>query len=211
MNATDIKHPVLDYARIEFINQKGLRVFRKRIDPVSDFENLRTLHLQDDLSTYPVQEDRFDYSQDVESVWKHYIHKKPHEMWTGTLVKYLFTYSKTRRSPYYAEDPSVPLIHEGMQLFCLLNLAGPLGVVGMEVLKIDEDKKVIELAYIEGGIYRGLQRMEFIEQINGHTRVIHTSYYKAEGLLGKLIPYAYFHKKTVGEFHQNMKNLLLNH
>ena len=132
-------------------------------------------------------------------------------MWAGTLVKYLFTYSKTRRSPYYAEDPSVPLIHEGMQLFCLLNLAGPLGVVGMEVLKIDEDKKVIELAYIEGGIYRGLQRMEFIEQINGHTRVIHTSYYKAEGLLGKLIPYAYFHKKTVGEFHQNMKNLLLNH
>ena len=210
MYVSNLTHPILDYSRIPFINEKAVKVVQKRIDPVSNFDKLRTLHLGDDISTYSTQTDRFDYAQDITSIWNLYTQRKPYEMWSGSLVKYLFAYSKKNHNPYYSDDSKSPLIHEGMQLFCLLNLAGPLGVVGIEVLKIDEEKKRIDLAYIEGGIYRGVQHLEFVEQVNGATRIVHNSYYKAEGLLGKIIPYKYFHKKTVREFHQSMKELLLN-
>jgi hypothetical protein len=208
MYHSNVKHPVLNYSRIPFINEKAHRVFRKRIDAVSDFKNLHTLHLQDDITQYPLQVDRFDYPEKADALWQHFISRKPQEMWSGELVKFLFAYSKSLHQPCYCDDADPPSIHEGMQFYCLLNLAGPVGVVGMEVMKIDEQKKWIELAYIEGGIYRGLQRLEFVAQLSGSTRIIHTSYYKAENLLGRLLPYRFFHKKTVREFHQNMKNLL---
>jgi hypothetical protein len=207
MPTSEYNHPILNYSRIPFPNERALRIFRKRIDPVSDFASLRTRHLPDDISTYPVQVDRFDYSQSVEEVWHLYTQRKPHEMWAGELVKFLFAYSKPNQTPIYHDDSDAPVIHEGMQLFCLLNLAGPVGVVGMEVLRIDDEKRLIELAYIEGGIYRGVQFMEFVAQ-GEKTQIIHTSYYKSETLLGRLIPYTYFHQKTVREFHDSMKKLM---
>ncbi|MDX2247430.1 MAG: hypothetical protein SF052_11665 [Bacteroidia bacterium] len=202
--------PTPDISRIPLSDEKVKKLFHKRLNPVKDFGTLRTLHLPDDLASYARQVDRFDYPADINSVWLHYTQRKPHEIWSGSLTPYLFTHSKKNRCFYYPDDPEAPEIHAGMQFFCLINIVFPLGLVGMEILEINAEKYTIEFAYIEGGLYRGTQRLEFVEQVNGGTRIIHTSYYRPENLLVWLIPYKFFHKKTINEFHQGMKNKFSN-
>lgn len=203
--------PSLDISRISFISQRARKLFHQRLDSVENFSALRTLHLEDDLNKYRKQVDRFDYPVNIKQLWQHFTQRKPHEIWTGALTQYLFAHSKVTRNFYYSGDPRTVPVHTGMQFFCMMNIGMPVGIVGMEVMDINPENYSIEFAYIEGGLYRGLQRMEFVEQVNGGTRIIHTGYYQPENLLVELIPYRFLHKKLIREFHLGMKNMLVNH
>ncbi|MEZ4777262.1 MAG: hypothetical protein R3D00_29060 [Bacteroidia bacterium] len=202
---------VPDISRIPFLNEQARKIFHKRIDSIRDFSQLKTLHLGDNLNNYRKQTDRFDYPVNIKQLWQHFTQRKPHEIWSGSLTPYLFSYSKITRHFYYSGDPRTVPIHTGMQFFCMINIWTPVGIVGMEVMEIDPEKYSIEFAYIEGGYYRGVQRLEFIEQLNGRTRIIHHSYFQPENLLGRLIPYKFFHRKIINQFHLGMKNMLFNH
>ncbi|MEM7369501.1 MAG: hypothetical protein AAF587_12940 [Bacteroidota bacterium] len=203
-------HPYVDATRIDFINPKAERVFHKRMQSISDFSQLRTRHLGDDFSRYGKQMDRFFYQQPIQQLWQAYTQQALYQMWPGPLVQFLFAYSKPQRQIYYASDTEGPAVHTGLQVYCLLNVAGPIGVVGMEVMDINPETYTIELAYIEGGMFRGLQRLEMVEQVLGGTQIIHSSYYRPEKTLGWLLPYKYFHNKTTHEFHNNIQQLLNN-
>ena len=202
-------HPIIDYSRMEFLSPEASRIFRKRMGRISDFHQLRTLHKGDDHANYGKQLKRYFFDESVESVWQTYHHALLHEMWPGPKVQYLFAFSKVYDRTYYALEDTDLRIHVGLQVFCLLNLAGPVGIVGMEVLDINPENHTLELAYLEGGFYRGFQRLELVEQVQGGTQVIHHSFYKSESWLGKIIPYKYFHQKTSDEFHNNFQTLIL--
>lgn len=205
---TNDAHVRVDTARINFISRKAERLFHKRMKSINDFNQLRTKHLGDDFSRYGRQMDRFFFEQPVEQVWQAYTKQALHHLWPGPLVQFLFAYSKPHQKLYYATDQEIPLVHPGLQVYCLLNVAGPIGIVGMEIMDINPDTYSIELAYIEGGMFRGLQRLEMVEQVQGGTQVIHSSLYRPERPLGWLLPYKYFHHKTTHEFHNNIHQLL---
>ena len=191
-----------DDSRLPALSARALAVCQKRVDSIPDFEQLRTRHLGDDLTTYQQQLDLFALPCPVEEAWDRYIHRRPKDMWPGPLVKYLFSYSKRDQCCYYLDDKQAPSAHVGQQFYCLLTFGMPVGVVGMELLHLDEANKTIELAYIEGGLYRGVQFLKFLPDGPNQTRIEHLSYQRGEyPWVRALIPYAYLHTKTIGEFH----------
>ena len=191
------------FGRFQALPEKVQKLLKDRVQKSGEFSRLRTLHLQDDLHTYSQQNKTILCPGDMETVWKCYTRRRPDETWTGPLVNFLFAYSERSKQFFYPDDQHMPLFHEGMQCYCWLNLWGPRLIIGLKVLRMDQSAKSLEIAYIEGGLYRGTQILSFIPE-NSQTRIRHLSYYKSKSMLMDMTLYPFFHNWTVGEHHKNM-------
>ena len=68
----------------------------------------------------------------------------------------------------------------------------------------------MEISYIDNNKSRGKQTIQFFDNGDGCTRIVHLSYFKSESSLRDNLLYPYFHNKFIREFHGNMRKLIKN-
>lgn len=205
MSTLNMTHssPLFDFARFQHLPAKVQSLLKDRVQRSGEFSNLKTLHLEDDWKTYNKQQDTIICPGQLEVAWSCYTQRRPAETWQGPLVNFLFSYSEQDNRFYYLDDPEMPPFHEGMQCYCWLKLWGPRLIIGLKILKIDQKNKTLEIAYVEGGLYRGTQILTFLSK-QEETQISHISYYKSTSRLMDAMIYPFFHNWTVGEHHQRM-------
>ncbi|MDN4165679.1 hypothetical protein QWY31_09205 [Cytophagales bacterium LB-30] len=142
-------------------------------------------------------------------VWEVYNMANPSESWKGKRVSFGLVCSKKDSALIYRngafnglETGQVFYINVGV-MAGLENLA-----VAFEIVTIDPENKIIEFSYVKGGKSEGIQRLQFIEKRNGHTKVIHTSLFKSDSYMRDRFLYPFFHSKVIKEYHKNMKRLI---
>lgn len=201
--------PDFDFGRFSHLSPKVLKLLKDRVSKSGDFISLPTLHLEDDIETYGKQLKVFSCPAEVDSVWNAYTKGKPQDVWKGPMVNFLFSFSERDRKLYYFDDPDMPLFHVGQQFYCWLNILGPRLVVGLRLMRMDEKKKELEIAYIKGGMYRGTQILSF-EAKGSETSITHKSYFRSANRLMDATLYPYFHNLTTGEHHKSVRESLQN-
>lgn len=145
----------------------------------------------------------------IQSVWRNYTQLTPKVVWTGPLVNFVLSIDKDTQTIHYSDDTEVPAFKEGMMILNYLNFLGHYIIVGHQVTLIDSDKKIIELAYLEGNASSGKQVLEF-KQEGKYTIVKHKSIYKSSSAFRDLILYPIFHRLTANEYHRHVRRLSVN-
>ena len=198
----------LEIDRFTAYPEKVQELLKARLEKAGQFGSLRTRHLEDDIETYSQQTKKILQPGPLEKVWELYTQRRPDKTWVGPVVNFLFCFSKRDQRLFYSGQEDMPLFHVGMQNFCWLNLLGPRLIVGFEILQMDSERHVLEISYVEGGLYRGTQFLTFSES-QGQTQVIHKSYFRSDSRFRDAVLYPFFHNMTTGEHHQYMKKLLV--
>lgn len=201
------KSPEFDYAKFEKQSPKVLELLKDRVGKSGDFMSLPTLHLEDDIETYSKQFKVYSAPGSLEEVWDAYTKDKPQEVWQGPMVNFLFSYSERDQKLYYPGDPDMPTFHQGQQFFCCVNILGPRLVVGLKLMRIDEQKRELEIAYLKGGMYRGTQLLSFAS-LGTYTEITHKSYFRSASWMMDAFLYPFFHDMTTGEHHRTVREKL---
>ncbi|MEL6672593.1 MAG: hypothetical protein AAFR61_10390 [Bacteroidota bacterium] len=196
--------PSFDYPRFQSLPSRVQQLLHERVQKSGDFSQLRTLHLGDDLATYGQQTRTYLLPQPPEVVWHAYTQAHPAEIWQGPMVNFLFAYSPKHADFFYQTDENMPRFYPGLQLYNWLNIMGPRLIVGIQVMDLDQAQKKLEIAYVEGGLYRGTQILSFRPNGPG-TKIEHRSYFRSASRLMDASLYPFFHQMTIGEHHRRMK------
>lgn len=160
----------------------------------------------DDLSSYRIHTEVYNYSIERNIVFKKYITQNPSEAWNGKLLSFGVLISKSTHSVLYPGG-----IYEGAKagqvLYLNLNL-----IMGMfqlavahEIIGVNHEKKYMDLSYVVGADSVGMQHLEFVDNGDGTTTINHITYYKGESAFRDKYIYPYFHTKVVSDYHHNMK------
>ncbi|MEO0900023.1 MAG: hypothetical protein AAFY71_26650 [Bacteroidota bacterium] len=197
-----------NFEAFQHLPSKVQKLLSSRVKKAGDFSELRCLHQGDSLEAYGKQYDEFAFDHPIDEVWKAYTESQPGESWKGPMVNFVFGYSQQEGSFYYPDQENIPFLQVGMQFYCWLNILGPRLIIGLKLLEADIEKKELAIAYIEGGLYRGVQFIRFKEKTPKQTVVEHESYFKSASWLMDNTLYPFFHKRTVGEFHQRKREQL---
>jgi hypothetical protein len=183
------------------------------IDKMQDFSLIHpTWHKGIDESAFNVNAITFYLKHKLSDVWQCYIHANPLRIWNRKSVRLGLEISKGSNSVIYANNPVFPEIDTGQVYFLNLKLIqGLLNVpVAFEVINIDKNQYILETSYIENNKTRGKQTIQFFDNGDGRTRIIHKSFFKSESSFRDNILYPHFHKRFIKKFHRNMEHLLTN-
>jgi hypothetical protein len=122
-------------------------------------------------------------------------------------VRFGLLLTKCSNTAVYTGSKEHTVIDTGQVYFMNLRLLkGILNVpVAFEIINIDQGKLVVELSYIEGNKTRGKQTLQFFDNGDGRTRIVHMSYFKSDSFVRDAFFYPLFHKKFIREFHNVMK------
>jgi hypothetical protein len=80
--------------------------------------------------------------------------------------------------------------------------------VAFEIITIDQKKQIMEISYIDNNKSLGKQTIQFFDNGDGSTKIVHLSYFKSESAFRDSFLYPHFHNKFIREFHGNMKQLI---
>lgn len=162
-----------------------------------------------DLSSYRKNEMTFLLKGDFTEIFEGYISADPSKSWNGRKISFGLLLLKFPGMIFYDHD-QIKGIDLGQIYF--LNLKLLYGIYGLpvafEIIKVDEENKIIEFSYLEGNKSVGLQQVKFIDMGDERTEIIHTSYYKSESRFRDKWMYPHFHKIIINDFHRNMRKLL---
>ncbi len=149
---------------------------------------------------------------DLSTVWEGYSHVNSIKMWNGKSVSFGALLSKSSNLVVYAGNLSSPEIDTGQVYFLNLRLMkGLINVpVAFEITNIDQSLKILEFSYIDGNKSKGKQTIQFFDNNDGSTRIVHISYFKSGSHLRDNLFYPWFHKKFIKEFHGSMRQMLEN-
>ena len=181
------------------------------ISKIQDFSAIRPSWKKGFInSDFNIQEKNFYLDYCLSSVWECYRHVNSIDMWSGKSVRFGVLLSKPSNSVVYADNPSSPEIDTGQIYFLNLRLIkGLINIpVAFEIINIDQVHQLIEFSYIESNKSKGKQTIQFFESGNGHTRIVHTSFFKSGSRFRDNLIYPVFHKKFIREFHRNMLDLI---
>ncbi|MCI4669546.1 MAG: hypothetical protein MRZ79_15535 [Bacteroidia bacterium] len=198
----------IDYQRLNKFPPKVITFLEKRFKQNPELSKLRTLHLGDDLTKYGQQSEEILIESSLDKVWTLYTEEHPSKTWSGPMVNFIFAYLPKEDKLMYPSNEEHVKLQIGSQFYCWLNIFGPRLVIGMKLLDLDADRKYMEIAYIEGGLYKGVQSLQFLEEGENSTKLIHKSYFKSDAAWRDATLYPFFHRMTVGEFHRNKKRKL---
>jgi hypothetical protein len=195
------------------IPQRKVRkyIVSRSIDHMSDFSSIHPSWKKDmDESAFNVIEKTFYLKFKLSNVWNSYIHANPVKMWNGKYARLGLMISKCSNTVIYTNNPLPPDIDTGQVYFLSLRfLIGLLHIpAAFEIINIDQDKQIVELSYIDNNKSLGKQTIQFFENGEGRTRIIHRSYFKSESSRRDELFYPHFHNKFIKDFHRNMKHLI---
>jgi hypothetical protein len=142
-------------------------------------------------------------------IWKGYISENPSNSWNGRKVSFGVLLQKFPNNIFYNHDPILGVYTGQVYFLNLKLLKGICNIpVAFEIITVDTTELVIEFSYIEGNKSNGFQQIKFVDNGNGSTEIMHTSYFKSDSDFRDKWIYPYFHKKIVNDFHRNMRKLL---
>jgi hypothetical protein len=197
---------------VKQIPQKKIRLFiHKHI--LAHHAKFSDLHMEyshlSDSGTYFREEQRFILKEKIANVWKAYRSFHPAEIWNGKLITYGVSYSSDTKKICYRNSQNNGIDTGEIILLNLRLLKGTINLaVGIEITSIDSLKQCLEFCYINGDISRGIQRIQLVTTSEGYTQVIHTTLFKSKSAFRDRYIYPFFHRKTVNEFHKNMRELV---
>ncbi len=200
----------IDYKRIP---QKKVRKLLKRIEQfgIKDLSDLNAkCYDSDDSSTYCVQTDSHIIKENIINVWNKMMKLNLCEEFSGRLVSLGMMYSKKLNQIFYKDDKFVG-IEEGQVFYLNLKLLGGiknLGV-GLEVTRIDKDKKSIKFCYLNHGTSEGTQEIRLTETTDGYSIITQETRYKSKSKFRDKRLYPGFHRKFVNELHENLTKLIV--
>lgn len=204
----------LNDIEIERISQPKVREFiqvQKENDIVAFSDIKPSLHPNASVEGYKIRENVYGYKQGVQQVWNHYVHTNPGDSWNGKKVTFGFLFAKKEKRLVY-NNQFISEIDTGMVVYIHLKLM--LGLKSLstafQFINIDRENRIIEFSYLKGQDSEGKQRIQFFGQPNGHTRIMHTSFYKTNSVVKNFFLYPFFHTRATNEFHRNMKKRIKN-
>jgi hypothetical protein len=197
------------------IPQKKVRHYIevRKIDLMQNFSFIHASWKKNiDPSSFHTREKTFYIKDKLPHVWECYRGANPTKSWTGHFVTFGLLLTKYSNSVEYLNNCSFPQVDTGQVYFLNLRLIGGLFniPVAFEIINIDTVNRKIEFSYLEGNKSQGKQIIQFIDNEDGYTKIIHRSFFKSNSPLRDILIYPHFHKKLIEEFHRNMKALVLN-
>jgi len=186
-------------------------IVSRSYDQLNDFSSIQASWNEDiDKQDFYVIEETFRLKRKLSTVWESYRHADPIKMWNGRSFRFGLLICKCSKTIIYPTSSYIPDLDTGQIYFLNLRLVrGLIKVpVAFEITNIDTLNRTMEFSYIESNIERGKQILEFSEDGDGHTRIVHKSYFKSESWLRDNLFYPHFHYKFIEEFHRNMRRLI---
>ena len=205
----------LKIINLDEIPQRRVRqyIVSRSIDHMQDFSSIHASCKVDiNESDYNINEKIFYLKYDFSKVWKTYSLGSPLKMWNGPSIRLGLMISKYSKSVKYARNFSFPEIDTGQVYFLNLRLMkGLFNIpVAFEIINIDRIRHILEISYLDNNKSRGKQTIQFFDNGDGRTRIVHRSYFKSGSWLRDDILYPCFHKKFIKEYHRNMKLFIKN-
>jgi hypothetical protein len=206
-----------DFTKIHLdeIPQRRIRnyIVSRKIDKMNDFSMIHpSWNNEINESDYKVIEKTFFLKYGLSDVWGFYQHANTFKMWNARSIRFGLLITKFSNSVVYSKNPSCPEVDTGQVYF--LNIKLMRGVfnipVAFEIITIDQIHRIVEFSYIDNNKSRGKQSMQFLDDGEGRTRIVHRSFFKSESAFRDDFLYPYFHKKFIRGFHANMKQLIKN-
>jgi len=165
-----------------------------------------------DKSDFKTVEETFILKYGLSAVWEFYRHTSSFRMWNGKSIGFGLLIAKHSKVITYAKSTSCPEVDTGQVYF--LNIRFIKGLfnipVAFEIINIDTVRRLVEFSYIDNNKSTGKQTIQFFDNGDGQTRIVHSSIFKSESELRDKLLYPYFHKKFIREFHRNMRKLINN-
>lgn len=193
-------------------NEKILRKIEKRKYSVKEkFRNFSVSCLPNqDFSNFYHHEKIYDIDANINEVWNAYTQLSAKEMWSGPLNKFKEGYSKLDTNAFLRKDIITPIPQEGTVYELKLKIIRFLKIpVNFEITKISQENKLIEFTYGAENKSKGKQTLMFIDN-DSITKIVHQSYFYSGNNFRDKKLYPKYHEKCLNEFHDNLKNHILN-
>ena len=196
------------------ISQKKVRnlVKKHQLDGVEFFFDLKSsCYSEQDSFTYSFHSSSQAIKEKIQNVWNIIKRIKPRDEYRGKMVSFGLLYSsKTDRVLY--NDDDYQEIEEGEIIFLNLKLLGGIKnmAVALEVTKVDDENKIIQLCYLNNGMTEGTQQIKLSESTDGNTVICQETRYRNMSKFRERWLYPLFHQKAVSELHQNLCLLIEN-
>ena len=200
---------------LEEIPQRKVRkyIISRKIDTMSEFSSIKASCRKEGIdSDFHMNQKEFNLEYDLTNVWKCYSNIDPADTWSRHSLEFGLLISKCMNSVTYVKDACYTAVDTGQVYFLNLKLLRGLFniAVAFEVIDVDQRKQVVEFSYIDNNKAKGKQIIEFYDNGNGTTRIVHRSYFKSESSFRDKLLYPMFHKKFIREFHRNMGQIIKN-
>jgi len=200
---------------LEEIHQRKVRqyILSRSIDTMQNFSSIHASCKKDiNESDFNINEKIFYLKYSLSKVWECYSLGNPLKTWNGPHIGLGLLITKYSKSVKYAKSSLFPEIDTGQVYFLNLRLVkGLINLpVAFEVINIDRIGHVLEISYLDDNKSHGKQTIQFFDNGDGRTRIVHRSYFKSESWFRDDLLYPYFHKKFIKEFHRNMRQLIKN-
>lgn len=198
---------------MEEIPQRKVRkyIVSRNIDKMSDFSSIKASCKREGIdSDFHMHQKEFNLEYDLLNVWDGYSNIDPRDTWGNQSLQFGLMISKCTNTVVYVRNASHAAVDTGQVYF--LNLKLLIGLfniaVAFEVINVDQKLQVVEFSYIDNNKAKGKQIIEFYDNGNGSTRIVHRSYFKSESSFRDNLLYPLFHKKFIREFHKNMGEII---
>jgi len=197
------------------IPQRKVRkyIHSRSIDKMPDFSGIHSSWKKEVReSDFNLREKTFFLKYRLSNVWECYSHASPEKTWNARTLRLGLLISKTLNRSLYVDNSFLPAIDTGQVFFLNLRLLKGLvnAPVAFEVINIDGNQQVLEVSYIDNNKSKGKQTIQFFDNGDGRTRIVHRSYFRSGSKLYDAFVYPHFHKKFVKEFHKNMGRIVSN-
>jgi hypothetical protein len=204
-----------DVSRINLneIPQRKVRNFivSRSIDKMDDFSSIHASWTKKiNKSDFKTIEKIFILKHKLSDVWEFYRHTSSFRMWNGKSIGFGLMIAKHSKVITYAKSFACPEVDTAQVYFLDIRfIKGLFNIpVAFEIINIDTVQKLVEFSYIDNNKSAGKQTIQFFDDGDGRTRIVHSSFFKSESALRDKLLYPYFHKKFIREFHGNMRNLI---
>ena len=195
------------------IPQRKVRKYiaSRRIDQMQDFSSINASWKRNiSISDFKVIENTFNLKSGLSNVWESYKHADPAKVWNGHLFNLGLVILKSTNSVVYTSNSSFPEIGIGQVYFLNLKLMKGLFhvPVAFEIINIDNNNHIMEISYIDNNKSLGKQTIQFLDNGNGGTSIVHRTYFKSESRFRDDFLYPYFHKIFIREYHRKMRRIV---
>jgi hypothetical protein len=201
MNSTSLDfNRILFKKVISFVRERGLQT-------TNDFTHFKSVCYVPNDPSYRKHLKTFSVDAPISIVWNTYKSIAPQDAWQGDMLRFGFMYSRTKNNFTYHDDIQYEGIKAGHVLVLNLRLLGDLFTlaVGHEVKEVNDQERFIRICYMENGKSEGSQFIRLSALPDGHTQIMHETFYKSNSWIRDVLLYPSLHTKAITEFHHNVK------
>lgn len=160
-----------------------------------------------DVSNYWTHKKTIIIENNPGNVIKKYFEVDLRKIWNKKPISFGLLLSKKDNKAIYKNDPFKG-VEEGQVYY--LNLQFLKGIyniaVAFEILTLDIENRIIEFSYLNDGVAKGIQKIQFLNAENGNTQIIHESIFKSNSNFRDKYLYPFFHKRFIDEFHKSVNS-----